>query len=237
LAETIIREGINDFKPPKILYSSAEVLTKELRELCNSAFKVKMLDLYSAWESGPIAGECHKRDGYHVNIDSVIVEIVRDGKPVPPETRGEIIITNLNFYTMPFIRYVMEDIGVLSNRACTCGRGLPLLEKIEGRTGDFCLLPSGKMITPVAFIDVLKYVPNLAQFRIIQEERNVFSIQIVKKEASFPDDKIILNAEKAMREVVGDDIFINVQIVEEIAKDPSGKLRAVISKVKVDSWD
>jgi phenylacetate-CoA ligase len=77
LAETIIKEQIQDLKPPKILYSSAEVLTKEVRELCNSAFKVNMLDLYSAWETGPVAGECYKHEGFHVNIDSVVLEVVK----------------------------------------------------------------------------------------------------------------------------------------------------------------
>lgn len=232
LAETIIREKIHDIKPLKILYSSAEILSRETRELINSAFKVQMLDFYSAWESGPIAWECHKHEGYHVNIDRLVLEVVRDGKAVPAGVTGEVIITNLNFYTMPFIRYAMEDLAVMSEKACSCGRELPLLEKIEGRTGDFCLLPDGKIVTPVAFIDILKYVPSLGQFRIIQEENNKFIVQIVKKQATFPDKEIIIKTEKGMREVVGNDAVINIQIVREIAKDPSGKLRAVISNVK-----
>jgi len=133
---------------------------------------------------------------------------------------------------MPFIRYALGDIIVLSKQKCSCGRNFPLIELVEGRTNDFVTLASGKILPPVLLLLCLEKIDGINQYKLIQEKINMFNVQIVKgqnfKEATIEEVR------KKLKDILGRNAQIKIDIVEEIPRDKSGKVRPLESKVPVN---
>jgi phenylacetate-CoA ligase len=106
---------------------------------------------------------------------------------------------------------------------------LPLMEIFEGRDEDFIVLNNGRKISPMAVTGTLDHIPGLKQFRVIQEKRELMVVQIVAG-AKYSQD-VPLKTQNLLRELVGDEMHIEIRMVSEISKEPTGKVRAVISKV------
>ncbi|TET77421.1 MAG: phenylacetate--CoA ligase family protein [Candidatus Cloacimonadota bacterium] len=216
----------------RAIFSTSELLERETRELIESTFKVEVFDYYGSEELGCIGWECSEHKGYHLNIDTVVVQFIKNGAIVTPGERGELICTGLHSYAMPFIRYKIGDVGITSDKQCPCGRGLPLMEKLEGRSEDFIKLSNGKMIAPTTFFIIMRGLKGIKQYRIVQEEIDKLIIYLVKGndfEPSIPE-QIRERVKKCLQE----DIHVKIDIVDSIPRDSSGKLRSVISKVKID---
>ncbi|GAH86193.1 unnamed protein product, partial [marine sediment metagenome] len=201
------------------------------RQVIQSAFRLRIVDFYNCHECGNIAWECDRHEGYHINIDSLVVEIVNNGKPAKPGEKGEVVITSLDSYAMPLIRYCIKDIGVGGESLCSCGRGLPLLGRIEGRIDDRIVLPNDTIVSPFELVNHLKYLPGVLEFRVIQRTIDQFVLQL-KIEQNFTKGTVIRKATKEMTGILGQQSDIEIQIVDEIPPDPSGKVRSVISNVK-----
>jgi len=163
--------------------------------------------------------------------DIVVVEAIKDNKQVYGQ-EGQIVCTDLTNYTMPFIRYALGDIIVLSKEKCSCSRNFPLIELVEGRSNDFVTLPSGKILPPILLGIVLEKIEGISQYRLVQEKIDMFDVQIVKgqnfKEATIEEVR------NELREVLGKDTKISVSIVSEIPRERSGKVRPIESKVPVN---
>jgi phenylacetate-CoA ligase len=228
LAEIIIESGIEDINP-QIIISTAGILDEESRNLLSTAFQARIFDLYGSWEGGNIAWECLQCSGLHINSDMVILEVLKDGKPVPPGKEGEVVITNLHSYAMPFIRYRQEDIVVLSKKNPVCDRPFPLIKRIEGRVADYIVLPSGERLTPHPFIPLMFNIPGIDQYQIVQEKIDLLSIKIVPLK-DFNKSNIAV-IEGKLRKLVGRNMRINISLVKKIDESSSYKRRNVISKV------
>ena len=128
-----------------------------------------------------IAAECEKHEGLHVTIDNLYVEILKDGKPAKPGESGEIVITDLNNYGMPFIRYKNGDIAVQSDNACSCGRGLPLIHDIDGRKMDTITAFDGKVVSGGFFPHLMKEIEEIGKFQVIQQpfQNHIFHFCLV----------------------------------------------------------
>jgi phenylacetate-CoA ligase len=122
-----IRDGVFPHFEPSVILTSGEVLEPDVRELLECTFKAIVADIYSCNEAGDVAWQCRCARGYHINADNVIVEIVRDDKPVEPGEIGQVVITNLNRYAMPIIRYKNGDLARLGTEPCPCGCRLPTI--------------------------------------------------------------------------------------------------------------
>jgi phenylacetate-CoA ligase len=165
----------------------------------------------------------------HINADSVLVEFLKEGEPVAPKERGEIVITNLWNRAMPLIRYRMGDIGIPSEEYCECGRGLPLMKDLEGRADDFIVLPSGRAVPPTRLIPPFFLTPHVDQFKMIQETPSDIQIQIVPRGTlSEEEERALLNQ---IRDVFQEPVNIEIEKVEKIQQEGRGKFKAVISKV------
>ncbi len=165
-------------KNPRLIFSSAEKLDNKTRELAKQILNCNIVDLYSTVETGPIAWECECQKGYHINIDSVVVECIdKNGKP-QVGLPGRIVCTNLFNFTMPFIRYCLDDVGTLTDAGCDCPRGFPLLESIKGKTSDFLVLQD-RVISPAAMESILeKYITN-ARYRVIQHTLEDLDLELL----------------------------------------------------------
>ncbi|MCK4240969.1 MAG: phenylacetate--CoA ligase family protein, partial [Candidatus Atribacteria bacterium] len=162
------------------------------------------------------------------------LEIVDDeGKEVKPGKEGNIVVTLLTNYTMPLIRYKIGDRGILSNKNCKCGHGLPLLEKVVGRiTGNF-KNKLGEYISGGLFFSLFYFIENIKQFQIIQEEIEFISINFV-----LIDKTKLKNMKKDFKEInqiiwkaMGNETKIKYNIVDEIKPSPSGKHMYSYSKI------
>lgn len=168
LAIALRRFGPLSFRP-KLVVTKGELLDPLSRSLIESAFGAKVADYYATEETGIIAWECPSGSGYHVDTDLVYLEIVDEaGRAVPPGTPGEICLTNLYMRAMPIIRYRVGDVGVLSPDPCPCGRGLPVLKKLEGRKLDVIVTPEREVHHPFGLIAKLEDCEGLEMFRLVQ---------------------------------------------------------------------
>ncbi|HSG27260.1 MAG TPA: hypothetical protein VLA34_02180, partial [Candidatus Krumholzibacterium sp.] len=132
---------------PKAVMSSGEKMYPQQRELFEEVFGCSVFDRYGSNEFANVAHECEAHKGLHVFTDLLYVEVLREnGRPAEPGEVGEIVITDLLNRYMPFVRYKTGDMAIPSGRTCECGRGLPLFERIEGRTFDNIMTPDGRSI-------------------------------------------------------------------------------------------
>lgn len=216
----------------KLIFTHGETLTESNRELITSTFGTKVCNTYGSTEFNRLAFECSQHSGMHMLTDGAIIEIVKDGQVVGPGEEGDIVVTGLYNYAMPFIRYNLGDIGILADydEKCPCGRNWPLIKSIEGRSDDFLTLPSGRIISPRT-INVIEDIPGIVQYRTIQETRNRFVVQVV------PGKDFSANSEGEIRRQIrlgclGEDVNIEIVVVNELPRERTGKLRTIISHVK-----
>jgi len=218
---------------PHLIMTSAELADKKSKQLIRSTFEAEVLDNYASNEFSLMAWECREHLGYHINSDSLIMEFTSNEENVSPGGRGEIVCTGLLNRAMPLIRYRMGDVGILSEEQCACGRTLPLMKLIEGRTDDFLVALDGRIISPTVFFPYpFEGFEGLKQFRVIQGERDRLIFQLVLEEG-FPDidEKILERARKKIQRLFGEGMRVEFRCLKEIGREPSGKLRKVISNI------
>ncbi|MCB9362522.1 phenylacetate--CoA ligase family protein [Candidatus Woesearchaeota archaeon] len=216
---------------PEVVFGTGELLDSKTRELVEEAFGVKMIDLFGCLEMNRTAWECSRHEGYHMDVDSVVMEFLdTDGRPVKYGEKGEIVYTNLFNYAMPFIRYKIGDIGIPSKHVCSCGRGLPMMELVEGRTDDFVVDKKGGYHSPMIWTVVFKRTPQVAHYQVIQDTKGALDISVIPGDDY--DDAVEKDLRKRIQETVGKDFTFTIAKVKEFKRSRSGKVRAVISKVK-----
>lgn len=184
--DTLAHELNNELGHLKSVITLGEVLIPDVRHRIQQSLQTEVFDQYGTVELGLIAGECSAHMGYHVCSDAVLLELIdKNGEVTSPGESGRIVATNLFNPVMPFIRYDTQDVGVPCEEACPCGRGFPLLTKIEGRTWDVLYLPNGDKLFPGAcnliFNRVFLKSGGIWQFQIIQQALNSLLVKVVRK--------------------------------------------------------
>lgn len=228
LAEAMAERGVEGLGD-KVVRTDGEVADEETRRYLESSFKCKVFDEYSSWDFGNGAWQCTKREGYHIDADLLILELVRGNERVSPGERGEVVVTNLLNYAMPLIRYRAGDIGVLDDKTCSCGRGLPLLKSIEGREADCFTLPGGQLITPKTIMTVIQGTPGVSRYQAVQESMNQVKIELMRRgnEPDVSKDELVARCHN----ILGEGIEIEVSVTDR--KNLKAKFRPVISKLTV----
>ena len=222
--------GSSDHHRPKAIITSAELLETEQRALIESVFECQVYDRYGSRETSIIASECGSHTGLHICAEALYIEVIKDGKPAGPDKPGKIIITDLLNYGMPFIRYQIEDVGMAIDRACPCGRGLPLMKIAGGRMTDFLVTPDGKIISGASLtIYLIANAPGVAQAQILQEKKDKIVLRIVKNE-KFGDESLRFFAKEIPR-FFGGAMKYDLEYVDKIPLEQSGKYRFSISRV------
>jgi phenylacetate-CoA ligase len=220
---------------PKALMSSAQTLPASSRKLIEEAFGCHVYDKYGSREFSGIAYECDAHNGHHVVGEGYLLEVLRDGQPAAPGELGEIVITDLNNYCLPFIRYRIGDLGVAmdSQTACACGRGLPMVGNIEGRVQSIIQGTDGTFLPGTFFAHYLKDFDHAIQrFQVVQERPGHITFNVVKG-GRFSED-VLDQVLAAFREHLGSDMKIDVAFVDNIQMVRTGKRLASVSKLGVD---
>lgn len=214
----------------KVAFVTSERLYDHQRAAIEKIFACPVANGYGGRDAGFIAHQC-PQGGMHITADDMIVEIVdQQGRVAPTGELGEIVVTHLATRDFPFIRYRTGDMGILSDKQCACGRGLPLLEEIQGRSTDFVVARDGTVLHGLALIYVLRDLEGVESFKITQHSLDNTAVQVVKgpSYSAAAEEKIIGEFKKRL----GREVNIDIEYVEQIAKERSGKFRYVVSHVK-----
>lgn len=213
----------------RVAFVTSERLYDEQAQAIQRVFGCPVANGYGGRDAGFIAHQCpHGR--MHVTAEDIVVEIVdRDGQPVAPGTLGEIVVTHLATRDYPFIRYRTGDMAVMATDGCACGRGLPVLQEIQGRATDFVVAADGTVMHGLALIYIVRDLPGIDRFKIIQESLSHTRVELVVG-ADF-DASLRAQIAADVRKRLGASVRVDVDIVADIAPEKSGKFRYVISKV------
>lgn len=158
-----------------------EVVTPELRSMCQSTFKADLRDMYSAAEVGYIALQCPDYSHYHILSEFVLVEVLNEeGQACKPGEIGKVVITSLHNFAMPLIRYSIGDYAEVGE-LCHCGRGQPVLKRIMGRSRNLLTFPDGRKWWPT--LPPKKYVSigSIQQIQLVQKALNKIEVRLVVK--------------------------------------------------------
>lgn len=213
------------------VFTTSDVLFDHQREVIEDVFGCKVFDQYSLNDGGVSAYECERHKGLHVDMIRSIMELVdKDGAQIGVNTEGRILATSLHNYAMPFIRYDTGDLGIWSDEKCDCGRELPLLKKVVGRTTDVLEFSNNTVVSGAAVVDMLKHFSNgVQEYQVIQNKKDGILIKIVKDTPYTEEDsKLII---KAFQSHVGKDITINIDFVDRVQTTKAGKWKVIVRDI------
>lgn len=212
----------------QVAFVTAERLYPEQRELIRRVFGAPVANGYGARDAGFLVHEC-PHGGMHIMAEHVIIETLgNDGLPTPVGVPGEVTVTHLQTGDFPFLRYKTGDVAALSGERCPCGRGLPLVASIEGRSTDFVVAENGTVMHGLALIYVVRDIEGIASFRIIQHSTTELEIFIVADGWQEQKQQQLV---QGMRARLGQGVTVRVNQVEHIPTEANGKFRYIISKV------
>jgi len=227
LAKYIKENNLSIFQP-KAIITSSETLFDSHRELIEEVFQCPIFDQYGSAEQVAFVSQC-EAGTYHIHPEFGHIEFVNaEGKAVSPGASGRLICTGYTNQAMPLIRYDIGDTGILSDDTCSCGRNFPVIKKIIGRTDDILIMEDGR---EVGRLDpVFKGLKSIKEAQIIQQDYSFITLRIIPDE-NFSDkdgDAVVSELKKRL----GENVHIDIDIVDRIERTKSGKFRSVISKVK-----
>jgi phenylacetate-CoA ligase len=210
------------------IISSAETLFDHQRKEVEAGFKCRVFNRYGCREFGVIAAECEEHNGLHLFTDRVLVEFL-DIRGMENDPKKEIVITDLNKYGMPFLRYRIGDVGVPSSRKCGCGRAFPVMESVEGRTFDLIMGANGNFIAGTFWTLLFRSAEGIKQFQVVQPSIRELQVSL-EIEPTF-DQSNLQTLEKTIKKKCGDGMSVVFRIVPKIPVTESGKFRFIISDV------
>ena len=228
LADFLRRNNIN--YPLKSVMTSGDMLYPHYREIIETVFSCKVFDLYHQNEDIVMATECKYHDGFHVSMESSIVEILDENdSPVSKGENGVIVGTHLENYSMPLIRYNICDMGSITEEKCQCGRSHIRIKQLLGRTDDWIITPDNKKVGHQLSVTMKPFYDEIIETQFVQEKKDTLIVKVVTSEKYTP--VVEKQFEKRIRDQVGNAIKIQFQNVSEIPKTQRGKHRLIISEI------
>lgn len=213
----------------KGVINAAETLYEPQRRFLEESYGCHVFNRYGGRELSDIAHEC-RCGTLHLCDDWVVAEVVdADGNPLPPGVTGQIVLTGLHNFAMPFIRYAVEDVGALlpADHACPCGLPFRGLARVEGRIQDLIVLPQGGYVAGEIFPHLFKDF-DVRRFQVVQEEVASVSVDLIAgPQLSTANQQYLV--EKLQAYLPG--VTVSLHLVDDIPATASGKFRFTVSKV------
>jgi phenylacetate-CoA ligase len=169
----------------------------------------------------------------HVTAENAVLEMVdlRSGEPVAPGSTGAVLVTDLNNFSMPRLRYSLGDAASYSGKKCYCSLGLPVLKDLQGRVDELLVTKSGSLVSGQLINNMVRNARGLDKYRLTQHTPELATIEIVKNEAySASEIESLINGICDAMEGIN----ISVKYVEDIAPGPSGKQRYIVRQFPLD---
>lgn len=227
LAKYASSQGWN--RPLKSVVTWGDMLQSHYRQMIETTFKTRVFDTYGCGEGIQISAQC-EQGNYHLHSFDVIVEFLDDaGNPVSAGKPGNIVVTRLHPGPMPLIRYAVGDIGIPSNQGpCACGRGLPTMRSVQGRSADVIITPSGNRLIVHYFTGILEHFKEIDTFQVVQHAPGSVTVRILPKETI--SESLIREMVNALKSHGASDVAFNIEIVDAIPLSPAGKHRFIINE-------
>jgi phenylacetate-CoA ligase len=221
----VIESGADDLQFRGII-STAETLTPAEREVIEGRFGQIVFDRYGCEEVSLIASECEAHDGLHTSAEGLYVEVVGGDAKTP----GRVVVTDLLNRGMPIIRYDIGDLATLAPGTCACGRGLPRLGRVFGRTSDILYAPDGRQISGISILDTFViHIPGIRQAQIVQQRIDHLRLRIVRDGGG--DEEIVRRVGASVEQIFGSEMRYDVEYVDRIEPTPRGKYQFTICEI------
>ncbi len=221
MARFIQQRNLPPFAGLKLASCTSERLDEEMRAVIEDVFSVPAVNQYGCGEVLGIANECPEGRNMHVNEEHVILETVDErGQPIEGEP-GRILLTDLDNFAMPLIRYELGDLGILSREPCCCGRAHPILRDVVGRMSEELVLANGRKISPAYWSVLLRPYPEIKHACVRVMSPSHLQIDMVLAGTLAADKKRYLEA--SVDEAVGSGITTEWRQVASIPPVRSGK--------------
>lgn len=199
----------------------SERLPADLRDQVRAAWGVPVSDIYSANEVGYVALQCPQSGLYHVQSEDVLVEVIGDdGRPCAAGESGRVVVTSLHNFAMPLLRYDLGDFATVGG-PCPCGRTLPTLQDILGRTRNMMRLPGGRMAWPGFPLNALVKLDAVRELKMIQHSLEEIEVQMVLGRALTADEETTLA--EAVRARLRHPFHVRLTTVEQIPRGAGHK--------------
>ena len=216
---------------PRLLVVSGELLDENTKNSIKQAFTGELLNAYFTTECGPMATECKEHTGMHLRTNAIILELLKNGQPVPAGQPGEVVVTDLWNEATPIIRYSgLKDVARFSTGGCPCPNKAPRLDVIEGRLDDSIVLKDGRVIHPFSLTLAIEHISGIARFQIIQDSFDDIRVLVVPENHHSPERASEI--ESALKKITGDSIAVHAEIIDKTPRTSNGHSgRVVISRV------
>jgi len=228
MAEWILASGQAIHRPEAVL-SAAEALHETQRKTLENAFGCPVYNTYGCREFMLIAAECEQRSGLHLTADHLFVEIDAPRTTPDGERIGEVLVTDLHNEGMPLLRYANGDMATAAEQACVCGRGLPMLRRIDGRKLDTLHTPAGHLLPGEYIVYAFLNIPSITRYQVVQRELETLDITLVPGEGF--GEPVLEQIRREIAKAVGASVAIRFHIADDIAPSPSGKFRVAICEL------
>ena len=215
---------------PKSIVVGAEKLYDFQRELIQRVFRAPVFETYGSREFMLMAAECERHQGLHLTTEHLLIEVLNDdGSPTPDGEEGNVVVTDLFNYGMPFVRYINNDRAVAGWKQCPCGRGLPLMRPPTGRTLDVITTPDGRRVPGEFFPYLLKDFASLRRYQAVQDAPDHCEVRLLLGGEWHPQDQ--RKVEDGLRQALGPSMRFDIVMVDDIPLSKAGKLQVVVNKV------
>jgi len=223
--------GLKLETPVKVFFPTAETVLQEHRTVIGEIMGCKLVDQYASSEGAPFILECDQGK-LHLHPLTGIFEVV--DSELKPSSKGELLVTSFTTHGTPLVRYRIGDSLELgsSMEFCTCGSKFPIVKSIQGRTTDYIYSEEYGKVNLGNLSNSTKDIEGIICFQILQDNYDSLDLFIVKnnKFSELEETKFI----SSLRERVGKKISININYVDNIAKEKSGKFRIVKNNLKIE---
>lgn len=207
-----------------------EMLRPGLRDIVRRAWDVNIVDSYSSEELGYIALQCPASENYHVQSESLIVEVLDEsGALCAPGEIGQVVVTTLHNFAMPLIRYASSDFAEVAE-PCVCGRGLPALRRIVGRRRNMLVRPDGARYWPSFPMEVWGGIAPIVQIQLAQDTVDHIEVRVVMERNLLEGERERLVT--ALQTCLNFPFRITLRRVDAIAPGAGGKYEDFICEVE-----
>ena len=213
------------FRKLKRIFTSSEYIEDTVRKNIESFFNVPVFDIYGSIEVKEVAWECPYHDGYHINEDEVICEIVKDPSGAHSHEPGMIVVTDLRNRVMPLIRYNLYDFGILVPGTCQCGQTFAKMKPYSGRASDYVELPNGKRLSPYLFTTSVEDIKGLLQYQLIQYRPNAIRARIITHNEK--RDEVAREVTERIRHITAQALSVEVDFCSKIEREKNGKYKVI----------
>ncbi len=229
LAELAEQSGVDRLHVPT-LFTTGETLMPHQRELFGRVFGSRVYDYYGCNEVSGVAHECSQHEK-HISVEHVLVECSPLQEHKGPGQGGEVLVTDLDNFSMPFVRYRVGDLASIETDRCTCGLAHPRLVNLQGRVQDRIVTPSGYYVPSLFFSTRFRDLTQVRQYQLEQTTAQGLVLRFVL-DSGVVDESEVDYMVREIRELIGGEMVVERKRVSHIPLTPRGKSRLVISRVQ-----